>query len=149
MEDRMALRIREAGAEGVPSYTIISDEDARDADAVKGKIDRAGFDGVAMMRIVGVEKERTWVPGEVTTMPAYYRTPWGYYRRWWPVYYDPGYVRTDEIVTVEVVLYSLARDTMIWAGESETTNPESAPKLVDGVAKAVTADLKKHGLLKA
>lgn len=149
LEDAMAAEITAlGGATAQPAYTIVPDEQVRDDAATRRVFEREGFDGAVMLRVVGSNTTQTYVPGRVTSVPVYYRTLWGYYRYWVPVEYDPGYVRTDRNVRVETIVYSVKDEQMVWSGLSETVNPDSARRLVRGVAKAVVSDLRRDRLLK-
>jgi hypothetical protein len=80
---------------------------------------------------------------------ARYGSFWGgYYRYGWGAVYEPGYLRTDTIVTVETLVYSLADDKLIWAGASQTTNPSSLDGFVRELAGKVADQMRKEGLLK-
>ena len=81
-------------------------------------------------------------------MPTYYASPWGYWGHWYPYAWDIGYLRTDTVVRIETVVYSVDRDMMIWTGLSESTNPRSVPKLIQQVAVAVGTDLKKRNVFR-
>jgi hypothetical protein len=142
-EDELVRQIK--GTQSVTSYSLIPEAEFKDLDKVWDRLKERAFDGAVIMRLLGVEKEVTQVPG---SYPGYYYSFRGYYRYTWPVVYDPGYLRTDRIARVETNLYSLAEDKLIWAGVSETFNPKNAVSLVGDVARSVAKDLKAKGLLK-
>jgi hypothetical protein len=49
---------------------------------------------------------------------------------------------------VETLIYSLEQDKLVWAGQSQTTNPEKVgPFIKELVAKAAN-ELKKQGLIR-
>ena len=80
--------------------------------------------------------------------PAY-ATFWGggYYGYGWGGVYSPGYVTTDTIVSVEILVYSLEQDKLVWAAQSQTTNPSKVgPFIKELVAKAAD-QMKKEGLV--
>ena len=45
--------------------------------------------------------------------------------------------------------FTTSSDQQVWVGTTETLNPKDVPELVDGVATAVAADMREHGLLPA
>jgi hypothetical protein len=49
---------------------------------------------------------------------------------------------------VETVVYDLGEDKLVWAGISETENPEGVKELVAEVVEAVAKSLREKGLLK-
>ena len=143
-EDQLVERIGEGAT---PSYRLVSLEVARDDETMQALIERERFDGAVVMRLVSVDKERTWVPGTVGR-PAYYDSFSGYYSYSWSRAYDAGRYETDTIVKIETVIYSLrAGQEMVWAAQSETFNPTSVTRTVKEIASAVSKRLRKDGLI--
>jgi hypothetical protein len=48
---------------------------------------------------------------------------------------------------METQVYSMRDDKLIWSGVTQTKNPKSAQQLVEDVARAVAADLRKQHLI--
>jgi hypothetical protein len=143
VEDRMAALYP---GKAVPSYTEFGLNELKENDEVYNqKLKSEGFDGFVMMRLVKVDKDSRYVPG---TYPPSYVTWRGYWRYAWPNYYDPGYYTTDKTYYVEVNVYSLLRDKLIWSGITSTINPSGGDELFDGVIKAVSKKMKDEGFLK-
>ena len=65
----------------------------------------------------------------------------------WDGVYAPGDLITQRDIYVEVLVYSLDQNKLVWAGQSSTSNPRSADKLVRDVVKKVAAEMKKAGLI--
>ena len=138
VERTMAAEI----ANAVPSHAIFSDADVRDVERVKARVRDEGFDSTVIMRLVGVEREVSYVPGRLYAAPAYYRDPWGYWGYGWRTAYDPGYLRADHVVRIATNVYSVAADKLVWASESESFNPAS---LRDAVSETVRVTAKATG----
>jgi hypothetical protein len=146
-EDAMAREISAHGAQGVPSYTVLSDEEIKDKEATKAKLEGLGFSGAVVMRVVGRETEVSYEPGVVWVGP-HYRHFWGGYWVWgWGTVWDPGYLREDKIVKVETLVYSFEQDELVWAGVSKTLNPDRIEDFVSDLAKAISDQMEKDGLL--
>ena len=126
-----------------PAYFAVSDSMIDKTDEVKALVARAGFDGAVVVRVVDTREKVTYKP------PSYGRTFWGYYGRAWPVAYDPGYYRTDQILRIETSIYSITQDQLLWVGTTETMNPSSLPETVEEVVKAVRAELVQDKLIPA
>jgi hypothetical protein len=62
--------------------------------------------------------------------------------------YDPGYVRTDTVVAVQTLVFSMAQDKLVWAGQTQTTNPEKVGPFIQDLTDKVAAELKKQGLIR-
>ena len=136
-EDALARDLTERGAIGVPGYTILGTQEARDENVAREKLAAAGIDGFVLMRVVGQTRQATYVPG--TWSPS----PWGT----WRAAYSPGYLRTDTLVAVETLAYSLRQDGVLWGGLSDTINPNRIDSFVTEVADAAVRDMARRGLL--
>jgi hypothetical protein len=143
IEDELVRQIPRA----IPSYSVLSDEELRDVAAAKAKVKAAGFDGAAVFRVVSAEQQTTYVPGTVWYTGPSYGSFWGYYDMGWGAVYDPGYLQTDQIVTVETLVYSLEQDKLVWAARSQTMNPGSVQTLVKDVVDAVAKEMKAEQLI--
>jgi len=149
-EDALARELTARGAQGVAAYTLIPDAKAGDEDAAKAALEAAGVVGVVALRPVGTDQTVTSTPSAAT---AYYPRP--YYRGFWHGYWGYGWggawgpseVRTNTIVTVETLVYSLADNALVWAGQSRTTNPEKVDAFVRELVGAAAKEMKKQGLL--
>jgi hypothetical protein len=141
-EDALAARITRS--EAVTSYSLLSASDAKDIERVKARLREAGVDGVVVMRMMGVDKETTWVPG---SFPNSYYGFGGYWGQSYSAVNGPGSLQTDTIVQIETNVYSLADEKLVYAARSETFNPTGAEGLVREIAEAIAGDLKKRGLV--
>ena len=145
MEDKMASKFMN----GVPSYRVLASTDVEDGAAIRKQLASAGYDGAIIMRVANVDQRvvsyttgRYWSGAPYYSFAGYWGSAWGY-----P--YDPGYVETDMIVSIETQLYSLTSDKLVWAARSETTDPSSVGKLGDSVMRHVMKELEKERLVGA
>jgi len=145
MEDKMASKFMN----GVPSYRVLASTDVDDGAAIRQQLANAGYDGAIVMRVANVDTRivnyttgRYWSGAPYYSFAGYWGSAWGY-----P--YDPGYVNSDLIVSIETQLYSLASDKLVWAARSETTDPSSVGKLGDSVMRHVMKALEKERLVGA
>jgi hypothetical protein len=148
-EDALAREITARGAVGIAAYSVIPRELIQDKEKAKEFLEKADVVGVVAMRVVGKDQEITSSPATYWGGP-YYATFWGggYYGWGWGGVYDPGYLRTDTIVTVETLVYSLPQDKLVWAGRSETTNPSKVGPFIKELVGKAAAELKKQGLIR-
>jgi hypothetical protein len=148
-EDALAREITKHGAVGVAAYTLVPRELIQDKDKAKEFLEKANVAGVVAMRVVGKDKEITSSPGGYWGGPAY-ATFWGagYYGWGWGGVYSPGYLQTDTIVIVETLVYSLPQNKLVWAGQSETTNPSKVGPFIKELTAKAAAEMKKQGLVR-
>jgi hypothetical protein len=126
----------QAGAlEALPAYPLIASSELADADALRAKLERLGFDGAVLMRLVSDADRVTYVPGRAETFYGVV------------VRYEPGYYDVDRILRVETNLYSVADGRLLWSGVTKTVDPSDLEDLVDGIAKAVRDALADQGLV--
>jgi hypothetical protein len=147
----LARELTSRGANGVPSYSIFPDGQPSDEAAVRTALERDGFDGIVTMRPVSTDKEIVSTPP--TYSASYYGGFWGgYYPYGWgaaygPTVVSPGDIRTNTIVTIETMVYSLRQNKLVWAGQSKTTNPSKVDKVVQDMAQKAANELQRQGLL--
>ena len=129
------------------SYDVLTEEETKDVDRARAKIGAAGFDGAVVVRYVGKDTKTTYVPGTPMWGPAPYGSMWGNWGYGWGAAYSPGYLATDTIVTLETHLYSITSDKLIWASQSETTNPTSMNDLMKSLITSTVAAMKKQKVI--
>ena len=78
----------------------------------------------------------------------YYSSFWGYYGWGWDAVSSPGYLKTDTVVTVETLIYSLSKDKLLWAAMSDTTNPVNVDSAIKALVNEIAKRLKYEGLIR-
>ncbi len=147
-ETALAREISARGAQGVPSYTILDGEAVKDKDAAKKKLQDSNIDGAVIMRMVSKDQELSYSPGTSWYAPyPYYGSFGGYWGYGWGMAYDPGYLRTDTVVMVETLVYSVAQDKLLWAGQSKTTNPSNIQKFIADLSDGAAKEMRKAGFI--
>lgn len=149
-EDTLAREITERGAQGVAMYRILEEANSANEDEARRALEAAQIKGLIVMRPVATEKEVVSVPapsrgtaGTEFYYPSYYG---GYYSHGWGAPYESE-IRTNTIVSVETLVYSLEQNKLVWSGQSKTTNPEKVGEFVRELADAVADELKKEKLI--
>ena len=140
-EDKMAAL---NPGKAVQSYLLFGTQALSEKENYMKKLKDEGYNGVVIMRILKVDKDSRYVQG---TYPAYYGSWRGYYGVAWGGYYDPGYYTTDKTFYVEVTVFSLPRDRLIWTGTTATINPSSGDELFTSVINSVQSKMIKEGFL--
>ena len=146
-EDLLGEELRQRGLRPIPSFTLIPTDQVDDKEKAAAAIQDSGAVALIAMRPIAVNKQQTFVP------PTY-AGPGGPYGGWGPYYgygwgaaYSPGYVVTDTIVRVETLVFDLKQNKLVWAGQSETTNPDNLGQFMRDLVKAVGADMRRKGLI--
>jgi hypothetical protein len=84
----------------------------------------------------------------VYTGPYYGGFYGGYYTFGWGMTYSAGTLEVDRVVHVETLVYDLSTDRLVWAGMSDTMNPDTAQKVVEDLVKEVGKEMRKQGLVR-
>jgi malate synthase len=133
---------------GVVSYNYLKESfDKKNEDALREKIKKDGFDGAVTMRLVDVDKEKIYTPGNTSLYPSYYRNFSGYYYRSYSFFSDPGYYSTTKTYTVETNVYSIKEDKIIWSALTKTSDPDGLQKMTEEVTKVVYKKMVKEGFI--
>jgi hypothetical protein len=146
-EDTLAREISKRGAQGIPSYTLVSGQPPKEEEAAKKILRDADIEGAVMMRVISSDQQLSYSPGTAWYGAPYYGSFWGYWGYGWPMVYDPGYLRTDTVVMVETLVYSVTDDKLLWAGRSKSTNPSDVRKFVRELAGKAAKEMKKAGFI--
>lgn len=152
-EDALSSKVARPGIEAVPGNTILlrPEGTAVNLDYIKTQIRANGIDGVIVSRLVKVDKNIKYIPAQAFYPYPYYSTFYGYYGTVYPVVYSPGYLKEEKKIRIETNFYSTAgpEGELVWTCMSDTFDPSSTKKAIDGVVKLVVKELEKQQLLPA
>jgi len=130
----------------VPSYKMITNEELADINAVKKKLSERGMEGALVLSVRNVDQKTTYYSSGM--YPSAYYNFGGYYNYAWNYMYDPyGYSSTNVYVDLEILIYSLKDDKLVWYGESTSVNPEGIQQTISELAVSVKNQLVEDGLL--
>jgi hypothetical protein len=151
-EDDLSSALANESLEVIPGNHILFRPDSPDLDPeyLRGQIRDFKIDAVIVSRLVRVDKKTTYVPGHSYAVPyAYYRSFYGYYGTVYRQVYSPDYLREDTTVRVETNFYAASPTDgeLIWTGTSDSFNPKSAQKVIDGLVKLIAKELKAQNIL--
>lgn len=150
-EDALSKLVASTGVEAIPGNTILLRPEGTqlNLDYLKTQVKAFKIDAVIVSRLVKVDKNITYIPGSPYLMPPYYGSFYGYYSNIYPVVYSPDYLREDTTVRVETNVYAVngGEGQILWSGVSDTFNPRSAQKAIDGISKLIVKELQKDAIL--
>ena len=136
-ENTVARALRAAGTGGEASLYSLSSAGALTPDALVAAARKARADAVLVTRVVDVKTEN---PGATTTFTQYFQA--------YSKYADPMPVTTAYTVRVRTDLYTVENQTRVWAVESTAFEKQNLFGVMDGIAKALTTQLRSDGLIK-
>ena len=143
-EDEAAREITAHGAVGVPAYTLLPQAQIRDKERARAIFEKEGVQAVVVVRPIAKEKE---LSGSFWSSPGY-SSFWGpgFWGGGWGGGGD-GYLRTDTILIVETLVYSLQQNKLVWASQSKTINPTQVGSFMRELSKTLGTEMEKQGLL--
>ena len=144
-EDAFVEALTAQGVEAVASYRELPSVERLSREAIDQVVRAGAFDGVVVTRLLGTDKEETYVPGQTHVVPR--RGYYDYYRAGYDVIHEPGYVRTRTIVRLDTKLYDARTGEIVWGAQSDTFNPASTDDTIQSVTQLISRKLKEAGLL--
>jgi hypothetical protein len=145
-EEALVRQLNERGVKAVASYKMIPAPELKDKDRARAWFEKAGIQGVIVLRPVKMEMKVTkyepqWVSG-------YYQSFWGYYGYGWSAAYVPGGTTKEGIVIVETAAYDVAKDLLLWGAVSDVRDPANMDAYMKELVKDGANEMKKAGLIK-
>jgi len=130
----------------IPAYNLVTNEDLADINIVKQKLKERAIEGAIVLSVRSVDQKTTYYSSGM--YPSSYYNFGGYYNYAWNYMYDPyGYTSTNVYVDIEILIYSLKDDKLVWYGESTSINPESVEQTISELAVSVKNQLIEDGLM--
>ncbi len=142
-EDQLGDELRQRGLRPIASYTLIPTPAVDDRPRAEAAIRSSGAVAVFVVRPIAIDKEQRYVP---TTYMGPAPGFGSFYTRGWGSAYG-GYYVTETVVKLETLVFDLKQDKLIWAGQSETTNPDKLEDFVRELVKVGVAQLRKEGVI--
>lgn len=146
-EDEFVLQLKARGTDAIASYTILSDKQQGDREAIAAKVKELGADTILITRLVSKKIVQTYVPATPYFPPPYYGSWPDYYGYGYHYMYTPGYIVEDEYAVMETNLYEAKSDKLVWAASSETGIGGSDQGVIQGYIAVMVKNMIGLGLL--
>lgn len=144
-EKYFVQRLKTAGVEAISSVQELPVKEGEELEegAILKVIDKYGNKTVAITHLVGMDQAEVFSRGR----PQYYFNYHGFYNYslsyvYWPIIYGE---RVQ--LSLETRLYDVKTRSLIWAGESRTSDPETTGQAIGQIVDVVIKELEKTGLL--
>jgi hypothetical protein len=148
VEDEVVRRLP-MNTRGVGGYGIVPEAERGDIDKARDRLRAGGFDGAMIARLVGVEGPLPWAAGSLQQVPISYRTLGNYYVNTYQEAERSSYLRTPTVVRVQMNVYAVASEALVWSAASRTFNPDETRDVAGDVARIAVEELQKVGILAA
>jgi len=131
---------------GVASYKELGVRPLTESESFyTSKLLKDGIDMVVVVRMIKYDKKKMFAQGQ---WPAYYNNWKDYYNFASPTYYTPDFYAIDKLYNVEVNIYSLTNNKLIWTGITSTMNASGPDDLFDDVINIIHDYMVKEDFLK-
>ena len=151
LRHRMEARLASQFPNGAASYGALGATGLGDVAAVRRVLDRDRFDSAIIMTVVQADP----LPVSLIAVVPKTRHPFPaetFIEQWdrvWNPPFDPALVPDKRLVAIELQLYSLSDDRLIWAGRGDAGDAKSLLKLGDAAVRNLTRELAREGLIAA
>ena len=106
-----------------------------------------GFDSILIVRIVETRDQLRYRPGGGYVFGGYHLGMRSHYGIRDPLLFDPGYYESVRVMVVELSLYALRDQRLLWTGKAELFAPRNLEGSVRRLADGMLKDLVAKGLL--
>jgi hypothetical protein len=148
VEDEVVRRLP-MNTRGIGGYGLVPDTERGDVEKAVERLRAGGYDGAMIARLVGVEGPTPWATGSLKQVPVSYRTLSNYYVNATEEAERSSGLGTPTVVRVQMNVYAVASQALVWSAASRTFNPEETRDVAGDVAKVAVEELQKAGLLSA
>lgn len=144
-EDEFVAQLKSTGSEAAPSYEFIPEDGPAEEPRLTQAVKQAGADAVITTRLVRIEKQAEYIPGNYGPYPGF-----GYYRWYsnaWVGFYEPPRLYFYDIYVSETSLHDVRNDRLVWSGLVKTTQLDDIRTGIKEYVEVVIAALRKKNLL--
>lgn len=147
-EEDMQVVLKEKGIESVISVDVLDPTTKMNeiqADDLVGTIRKEHSDGILTMAVIDQTSETRYVQGSAYPVGGYgFR---GYYGMYAPMAYTPGYYTEDKSYFIEIKLFDIQSNDMVWSAQSETVNPSNLESAAMTFSRVVVDRMIKDGVI--
>ena len=148
VEDEVVRRLP-MNTRGIGGYGLVPDAERGDVEKALERLRAGGYDGAMIARLVGVDGPTPWATGSLKQVPVSYRTLSNYYVNATEEGERSSGLSTPTVVRVQMNVYAVASQALVWSAASRTFNPEETRDIAGDVAKVAVEELQKAGILSA
>jgi hypothetical protein len=148
-EDSVVRALAALGAEARSSLAVMDAAQNIDRESVVAAMREAGADAVLVTRVVDIETQSEIEQGQTQAELARRNdVPLAdFFRYEYVESADAMTVTTVRTVILETDVFDAAREKKVWSVESTSFDKQTAYGVIDGVARAISAELERDGLI--
>lgn len=133
---------------GVVSHDYLdASMNGKSDEEIMKKIKSDGFDGIVLMYLLDVDKERIYMPEEINYNQNSSVNFGEYYLRNHQRYLREGSYITTKTYILETVIFSLKDNTIIWSGITKTFEPSGIKRMTNEISKVIYKQMIAEGFI--
>jgi hypothetical protein len=140
--------LKEKGIKSIISVNVLNPNTRMNqipTDEIVAAIQKEKADGVLTMTVIDQTSETRYVQGSAYPVGGYgFR---GYYGMYAPMAYSPGYYATDKSYFIEIKLFDVNSNELVWSAQSETVNPSNLESAAMTFSRVVVGRMIKDGVI--
>jgi hypothetical protein len=138
--------VEELKGRGIASYKYLGTVDTRTSESVlSDKLKQDGFDGVVLIKLATVDQTKQAAPGNTSSSGSSW---YGAYSNTYPMFANPSNYPVGKVYNVEINVYSLVTDKLIWRGTTSAVNTSNTGRMIDQVITMTKQQMKSQGFIK-
>jgi hypothetical protein len=144
IEDFIERKLNRSGFNAVAGLDFLlpnTTKENADIEIIRRLITINEFDAVLVVSVMGINDTRRYVPGSYLYSPIHTTSFYDYYGQMSNYLYSPGYYTGSMNVFVETNLYSFPDETLIWSGQSKTSDISNLEKSADIFSDIIVKEL--------
>ena len=145
LEDRLVDQF----PNGEPSYRALAKIAPGNVAGVRGALNDDRFDSAIIMTVVQADS----LPASFIAVLPRTRHPFpaaafmDQWERVWNRPFDPAFVPAKRLIAIELQIYSLGDDRLVWAGRGDPGDARALANLGETAARNLTRELAREGLI--
>ena len=154
LEEAVETELQEEGVSSLASHEIWAgtpEDIDLSSEALFKTLDAAEKDAILTVSVLAGDSESRFVQRGVTyepiTMNPWYRTYDGYYNHVGRVVYNPGYYASGKDYFVEINLYDVDSQELIWSAQTNTYITADLITLTENLADLIVDELEEEQLI--
>jgi hypothetical protein len=148
-EDKMKELLEKNGVQAVQSYMVLPPRNEMQPGELKQRIKESVLDGVIIVRPKDARKEtQEVVTGGIWVPPPGYYGLYPYWNMAYGQFYATSWSTEENIIIrVEVNMYNVKDEKLVWSAETDTVYSKDFDKLGESYAKALVKQLKRDKVI--
>ena len=152
MENHFVGDLKELGYNAISSMQEYGPKafDKMDEEAALSKLKNSGVNAVITIVLLDKEKERKYIPGNMSYSPYsyYYNHFWGYRTTLYNRIYEPGYYVTDTKYFWESNLYDMSTQKLVYSVQTQSFDPANSESMGHEYGLMIVKNMVKQNVLK-